>query len=60
VWTTSGKTSVEWFDGDAGQLAFWLDVCIATGFLERVTDGSCPGQMGQVVLHRRSARRRIA
>lgn len=35
VWTASGKTNVEWFDGEAGQLAFWLDVWIATGVLER-------------------------
>jgi hypothetical protein len=35
AWTHSGKTSVEWFDADAGQLAFWLDVWVATGVLKR-------------------------
>jgi hypothetical protein len=41
VWTSCGKTSGQWEDG---QLAFWLDVWIATGLLERAPGADCPPQ----------------
>lgn len=36
VWT-NGKTACEWFDKDNGGIAFWMDVCVAQGLMQRAT-----------------------
>lgn len=38
VWTADGKTSGQWLDEEGGELAFWLDVWVAQGLLERRPD----------------------
>ena len=34
VWR-EGKTCCEWFEEDNGGIAFWLDVCVAQGLMDR-------------------------
>ena len=34
VWK-DGKTHCEWFDEKYGEIAFWMDVCVAQGLVER-------------------------
>lgn len=47
VWQSDGKTHAEW-DAEDGVLAFWLDVWVATGRLEKgpANDGVNPGELG--------------
>ena len=35
VWTPDGKTAGQWDDEESGLLAFWLDVWVGQGLLER-------------------------
>lgn len=35
VWDEDGNTVCNWFDEDEGGVSFWLDVCVAKGFMER-------------------------
>lgn len=39
VWV-GGKTRCNWDDPQNGGIAFWMDVCVATGMLNRVRSGS--------------------
>ena len=34
VWK-DGKTCCEWFEKDNGGIAFWMDVCVAQGLMQR-------------------------
>lgn len=35
VWTEDGGTACEWFEPESGGIAFWLDVAVAQGLVER-------------------------
>lgn len=35
VWN-GGKTYADWFDDKNGGIAFWMDVCVGQGLIERV------------------------
>lgn len=37
VWTDDGKTACDWFDTEHGGVAFWVDVRVGQGLLERST-----------------------
>ena len=35
IWTKDGRTSCNWFNKKTGSIAFWMDVLVAQGMLER-------------------------
>lgn len=38
VWTGEGKIAADWWDEETGGIAFWIDVNVAEGLMERATD----------------------
>jgi hypothetical protein len=50
VWTADGITSAAWLSDDGGNLAFWMDVWVATGMMERCPagDGTNPASRARL------------